>query len=393
MKEQLQTNIPKLAVMNFLMGMHFFSSVLIPFFTMWGRLQFSQIMILESAFTASIFVWEIPSGMIADKIGRKFTLILAVFVNVIAILIYGSYAHFIVFLIGEIMWGLSVALQSGAFEAMVYDTLVDLQRENVSKQIFGRIGAIHLIGISLGSLLGSIIAQNFGLRMTMVFSVLPISLAVLVGFTIKEPLAHLNRAQKSFRHIFTEGIKNIRENRALRRLIFDAVTMSVLSYFVIWLYQLRLMAINVNIIYFGVVNIGFILTEVLMMNTFHLLEKLFRGKRRVIIFVAGVMGVGFLLMGSFDQTWVIILGIILAAGFGLARPTLMSNYMNKHIASDHRATVISTISMLRMMCLVVLNLLLGVIAEWNLRWLLIGIGILTLINTIASPLREQDLLT
>ncbi len=92
-----QSNIPKLYVMRGLMSLHFFGAVLIPFFQDWGQLTFVQIMILESIFMGGIFIFEIPTGTIADKFGRKKSLIWAFVINVIAIFIYSSAPLFWVF--------------------------------------------------------------------------------------------------------------------------------------------------------------------------------------------------------------------------------------------------------------------------------------------------------
>ncbi len=73
-KKAFQRNIPILFALHILLRIHFFCSVLIPFFQDWGGLSFSEIMILESIFTGAIFLFEIPTGTIADKFGRKTTL-------------------------------------------------------------------------------------------------------------------------------------------------------------------------------------------------------------------------------------------------------------------------------------------------------------------------------
>ncbi len=66
-KSVYKRNIPLLYALNIIMRIHFFGSVMIPFFQDWGGISFSEIMILESIFTGAIFIFEIPTGTIDDK--------------------------------------------------------------------------------------------------------------------------------------------------------------------------------------------------------------------------------------------------------------------------------------------------------------------------------------
>ena len=103
--------------------MFFISGVLVPFFTLWGKISFFQIMIVQAFFMFMIVILEIPSGAVADYLGRKTTLMIASICGIIAVLIYGSYPVITIFLIGELFFAISGALISGASEALVYDTL------------------------------------------------------------------------------------------------------------------------------------------------------------------------------------------------------------------------------------------------------------------------------
>ena len=66
-----KSNIWKMYAFRFLISMHFFSAVLIPFFLDYGNISFTKIMLLQSWFAFWSFVLEIPTGTIADYFGRK----------------------------------------------------------------------------------------------------------------------------------------------------------------------------------------------------------------------------------------------------------------------------------------------------------------------------------
>ena len=131
---QYKGNIKKLWLYKLLLNLDFFSGVLIPFFIDWGRISFTQVMILQSWFMFWIFILEVPSGVIADKIGRKKTLIISALAFSIGPLVYASYPNFYVFLLGELFFAIGLSFSSGAIEALLYDSLKQIGREKDSKK-------------------------------------------------------------------------------------------------------------------------------------------------------------------------------------------------------------------------------------------------------------------
>jgi len=81
----------------------------------------------------------------------------------------------------------------------------------------------------------------------------------------------------------------------------------------------------------------------------------------------------------------------MAGGLGLTRLDLLSAYMNKFIPSEQRATILSSISMLRRFLLVVLNPIVGFIADKSLVLALCLMGALSLGVFIFSPLKKEVL--
>lgn len=66
MTTSYRSNIWKLCVIRMLFWMFFFSAILVPFFTEWGKLTLSEIFILNAWFFFWNFVLEVPTGTVAD---------------------------------------------------------------------------------------------------------------------------------------------------------------------------------------------------------------------------------------------------------------------------------------------------------------------------------------
>lgn len=375
------------------MGFSFLGGVLIPFFTDWGHISLTQIQILQSWFMLWVFILQIPTGAIADMLGRKYTLALGAFMGASATLIYGSIPNFQIFLVAEFLFAASVALISGANEAMLYDTLKERGEESKSKQIFGRAHAWRLGGIMIAAPIGSAIAHQFGLNYPMLFTSIPFFAAMLVALNITEPKIHGKFAAESTNYlkIAKEGFIYFYQHKVLRLIAIDAIVVASAAYFVIWLYQSLLKDIGVPIIYFGIAHALFLAAEILVTSNFSLLIKLFGSDKNMLKFSAFSTSFSFILAAAFPSIWTIALLLIFAGGFGLTRIELMGAYMNRLIPSRQRATVLSSISMFRNLALVLLNPLVGFAADHSLSLALLLVGIIPLTVFLFSPV-EQGML-
>ncbi|MCK4358151.1 MAG: MFS transporter [Candidatus Cloacimonetes bacterium] len=382
----------KIYLFKFFGSLHFIAGVLIPFFTDWGGITFTQIMILQSWFMLWIFLLEIPTGTVADYLGRKHSLILACVVNIIGALVYASKPNFYVFLAGEFLWAMAMALMSGADEALIYDTLKKIGDTKKSKKVFGRVQSFALAGIMVGAPVGSIIAAKLGLRATMLLIIIPFTIAFTIALTFKEPKISHEIKSKNYITILKEGVKFFYKNKVLKILALDFIFIGSIAYFMIWLYQPMLKHSGINIIYFGIVHSAFVASQILIMNNYERLEKIFGSKKGLIFFSSVITGIMFIISGLTKCIPIVLLVIILGGGFGLSRRPLFVSYMNKYIPSEKRATVLSTISMLRRLGLLVINPFVGLLVDWSLNYTLIILGIAAVLFSFISKVEEGHLI-
>lgn len=379
-------------IFSFLKDFAFFSAVLVPFFTEWGHISLTQVQILQSWFLFWIFILEIPTGAIADYIGRKYSLALGAVVVSIAALVYGSAPKFEVFLLAEFLFATAMALISGADSALLFDSLKEMGKEGESKKIFGRAESFHLFGIFLAAPIGSIMASKFGLNAPILFSAIPFFLAALVALTIKEPTVHQKISEsKRYLDIVKNGIVYFRDHKILRPLVFDAIVIASAAYFVIWLYQPLFIQMNIPIFYFGFFHALLVGVEIFISSNFMFFEKIFCSGKAFLKFSAIITSFSFILTAIFPNIITAFLFIVLAGGFGLTRLNLMTVYMNRFIPSSQRATVLSSISMFRRFALVLLNPIIGFTADHSLRLALLVVGLLPLIVILFSPIKQEML--
>ena len=400
MRTRSESYLWRLYLFKFFTGLHFFSGVLVPFFTQWGGLNFTQIMILQSWFMFWIFVFEIPTGSIADHFGRKFSLVMSCVISIIAALTYASVPNFYVFLLAEFLWALGATLFSGAYEALVYDTLKYLGKTKESKKVFGRSASFGLLGMMVSAPAGSVIAGVLGLRAPMLLMSLPLSIALLISLTFREPRvsrAHhrgrgfASEARKCARRL-KEGVTFFCRNRVLRILAADMISIRSVAYFMIWLYQPMLQQAGVPIHYFGAVHAVFVLTQIAIMNHYEVLERVLGSKKRLLSFSSLITGAMFILGGITTFIPLVLLAIFLGGGFGLSRKPLFVSYMNKYIPSSKRATVLSTVAMLNSIILMLVNPVVGMLVDISLSNTLILLGSAAILFSIISRVEEHHLI-
>ncbi len=358
--------INKNYVYAFFKNFAFFSGVLVPFFTDWGQISMFQVMVLQSWFSVWVFVLEIPTGAVADYIGRKHSLILGAVFIAIATLVYGSIPSFTIFLLAEFIFAIGYALNSGADQALLYDTLKSLGREDESKIVLGRADAIMLAGMMLAAPLGSLIASRFGLNAPQLLTAIPMLIAGAIAWSIPEPKIHSDSESHKYFDIIKHGFKEIVSNPVIRTLAIDSVVISTAAYFVVWFYQPFMTELGIPIIYFGLAHAVLLMSELLVSSNFTFMEKILGSGKSYLRNSALLVTFVFIFAAIFRHWTSLILLIVIGGGIGYTRATYISSIANKHIKSSHRATTLSSIGMLRRLALVPLNPAMGYVAGYSL---------------------------
>jgi len=231
---KIETIIKRYYAYEFLASFSLFSAVLVPFFTNWGGITLAKTQLLQSWFMFWVFLMEVPTGAVADYLGRKYSLIAGAIVFAIGTLIYASTPQYEVFLIGEFILAIGVALQSGAGEALIYDHLIAKGVENESKQIFGRDHTASLLGMMISAPIGSLIANRWGLNYPMLLTAIPNLLAALVAMRIPEPVVESIQSEATrYLQVVKDGIGYLAKHTILWRLALNSIVVASAAYYII----------------------------------------------------------------------------------------------------------------------------------------------------------------
>ncbi len=185
----MQSNIKKLYISNFLTGIVFWYAIEKLFMQSIGINAFG-IAVNAVIFLLITVIFDVPSGVLADKWRRKYTLVLAMLSLALSSLTLGTSNSFPIYLLGTAFYGGYIVLTSGTFQAMMYDSLAEINKQNHYDKHQGRSYGLFLIGIGLSSLAGGYIAQYIGLRETYLLSLVPAGVNILLLLSTNEPSFH-----------------------------------------------------------------------------------------------------------------------------------------------------------------------------------------------------------
>lgn len=387
-----KSNIRKSYLIEFFMGLHFISGVLLPFFLIWGKLSFVEVMLLQSWFTMMIIFFEIPCGAIADYLSRKLSLFLGTLTTALATLIYASIPNITVFMIGETFFALGGSLISGTYQAFAYDTLRKLGREQDITKIMARGRIYMLLGVGISAPVGSIIGATLSLQFAMSLMFLPFIVATIITITLKEPNHELVREKhENYLKIVKSGVRELTINRTLRKLALNQVITETFVYFLIWTYQLYLETLNLSMEYFGFVTASMTLAQIIVVTFIPRIMKHSNNKKVFLQIYTIIPGVAYITMAFINFIPIGIALILIVIGFGFSRRLIFVEGINNQIATENRATVLSTIGMISCLIRSTLYPLVGYIVMVDLEIVFIVLGALIITLAIFTKIKKESL--
>lgn len=208
-------NIKILTWFNFFTDFRLYSPIAILYFAKVTN-SFALGMSIFSIVMISSAILEVPTGIFSDKIGRKRTVMLGTMASVLFVSFYAIGLNFWILAIGAIFEGLSRAFYSGNNDALLYDTLLEKNREGEYSKFLGKTRWTSQLSLGLAAISGGIIG-NFSFAVMMWLSVIPQIICVILSFKLTEPMIKSKQSGNIYAH-FKDSFRFFIENKKLRNL-------------------------------------------------------------------------------------------------------------------------------------------------------------------------------
>lgn len=166
-------------------------------FLLYRGLSFTEITVLNSLSAALVVLGEIPTGYVGDRIGRRNSLIASSLLYSASILGF-VFAHaFHEFLILYVLWSFAQTFQSGTGDAWLYDVLKERLDESRYTHIRGRGGSVNM-WVNAGTMLTAGVLYQFDPRLPFVAGGLLPALGAFVLLTLPENEQYADEDAETF---------------------------------------------------------------------------------------------------------------------------------------------------------------------------------------------------
>lgn len=386
----MRRELIKLNLMHFFMSLFFISPVAIFFYKERG-LDYIQVLALESVLAFFIFLFEVPTGVFADKFGRKKSIIAGIATFFVATVMMFFAKGFMAFAIIFALTGIAVTFMTGSVEALIYDALKRENKQHLMKKAIGNYGSASLIGKFVVPIVGGYIARDL-LPVDFTILILLTAACVVVAFVISLTIKDTEEREILIKNhspltLLLEGIELMRRNRALSRIIFLSIFTYPFLFELKYLSQQNLKDAGVDVAAIGFVFAFSLLLSAMSQKYAYRVEKLI-GMKKAMFLATMLPGLLFISMAFVSNPgWLMISFVFVRTFDGVGGP-LFSEYRNIHISSKNRATMISLVSMFGCFYLMFVRLIIGKLATIGLSYAFIFMGTIIIAASLFLRLDE-----
>jgi MFS family permease len=389
MKKLYERNIILSYIISSLGWGRFFIPVLALFYVA-SQVSLEQLGIIMGVFFLVILLLEIPSGVVADLLGKRNVIIIAYATFLIELILIAFFNGFWIFLIAKIISGIGVSLSSGAHQALLYDSLKKLKREDEHKKIAGNKLAIINVSMAFVFIIGAYLF-TISPKLPAIASIPFTAAAFIVAFFYTEP--YKNKRKLNFKNSFLqfkEGMTYFWNHSYLKYIAFltlaAAAPITILqsyssAYFEIILIPIALIGV--------IAFIASMISAYVAKKANQIEEKI--GEKKSLFLIQALIVIAAMTMALMLPYYGFLFYFIVAFVYGFAN-VIINHYVNQHIETSHRATMLSINNMFRSIGIFILMPFTGyLIKVKSMSFSFTTIGIIILVYFIVLYIFSKSL--
>ena len=313
----MRSQLRKLNLMNFFLSLFFISPVAMFFYRQRG-LDLTQVLFLESVLSFCIVLFEVPTGIVADKFGRKRSILMGIGLFGVELVLTFFARGFLMFTLVFALMGIAVTFMTGSVEALIYDTLKEQNKTCLMKRAMGSYGFYSLTGKFIALVIGGYVGRSLSpdaFNLLIGLNVACVLVAFIVALTIRDNEDKAIRAQKDPpMRLLSRGIALISENKKLARIVFLSIFTSPFLFAFKYLSQENFKAQGVDIAVMGAVFAFSCLASAIAQKCAHKIERLL-GMKRAVLLVTILPGILYVSMAFIPSPAWLISSFVLVRAF------------------------------------------------------------------------------
>ena len=311
-----------------------------------------QLVLVGTTLEISAFIFEVPTGIVADAYSRRVSIIIGYLIMGLGFLVEGLFPFFVPILMAQVIWALGYTFTSGASQAWISD---EIGEESANKLLLraNQVGLYAaLLGMGLAILLGG---QRVNLPI-LIGGVGVVLIGVVLMIVMPETGFHPTPKEdrnnwQHMAHIFKEGLAAVRARPRLMSVLAVGFFYGLYSegFDRLWVkhlldtFTLPIIFGNTQVAFFGLLRAG---SMVLSIIATRFVEKRLE--------TGSPLAIGRVMLGITAALSMSIIGFALSPIFGLSifiywvisvlrnvAGPLYNAWVNQKLDSKTRATVIS----------------------------------------------------
>ena len=383
MKVKLLRNIKLDYISTFITNLNMQSCIWVLYLT-YCNMSLLQIGLLEGIYHITSMICEIPSGAWADLVGRKRSMLISRVCITISCIIMLFSRKFWGFALSFIIQALGNAFTSGSEEALVYDSLKCIDKEDDFIKVNGRLNMLIEVSQAIATVVGGVLAEYSYVWCYVACVVIALLSLVPVVFMTEPPILEERTEQLTGMALVKNHFKvsyQVLNNdvRIMKIIVFYSLIFAshalLFFYSQQYFYDSGYNKIQISIVFLfaGIIScLGALASD-------YLYQKL----DVKIAFLSAVVIALTMVCYGLNIPILAVVVFIISNFFNAVLYPVESECLNRLIPSEQRATLISINSMFFSIMMIVMFPIAGMLADvWNLPIVLMGIGIVVLCFTL-----------
>lgn len=398
--------ITKFSLYGLLKNLRFFEPFMLIYF-LDQSLNLFHIGILFSIREIIIYIFEIPSGVIADRYGKKTELVFCFIFYITSFLLFFFATGFVGFVFAMSLFALGEAFRSGTHKAMIMAYMDRHELKDSKTRIYGLTRSYSLIGSMIASLVSiGLVLWLPSIRYLFLVAIIPYVIDLLMILTYPNYLNEKRDATfsiKSFIKSNIDGITYTFKDKNVRNAVFNSSTYQAFFKAIKDYIQPLILAITGSIIVFSsldndqhkTIYIGIIYTIIYFISAIssrnaHCVQGF--GSHKTLIKWMWFLTTVVLLVMSFMQSSLIIVFsvfVVLYVIMNIRKP-IMVDVIGEATVDDKRATVLSIEAQMASLMIAISAPLIGLLAEYSMQALFMTLSVLMFFIFIFSKTKEKN---
>jgi MFS family permease len=348
----------------------------------------AELALIEAIMQSSQLLSELPTGAVADLLGKRASVIIGRIIALIGLTIYANATHFGMFVVYAVVSGVGDSFVSGALDALIYDSLKQDGGSDRYPKIASKASLIFQLAFAGAIFVGGVLSI-WGYKVAIYATLFSIIGALCVEWFYKEPVIDTEKftIPRYFKQ-FQLGFHELFKNPYIRDVSLFYIGVGGITWSAMMIFNTSLL----TTIGYTTLEIGIIVAIIRLLNSSVLFGAIHLNtivtKRRAYLFFPVLMLICYL-PGLFLTKELAVLAVAVSIFVSTSRWVVLGSYVNEQYDSKYRATALSTLSMIVSVVVVVFAVTSGPIMNYfgGVRAMFTVLGICSLIIVLPLGLR------